>query len=1660
MSSYPFSDGPLLQGVYSLSFWLKVNELPSTGEKTVMMFGGNAMRMVLTPPGLVFEAEDASNENTYHSLSPVTITPDSWMHIIAIKDGDTLTLYVNNLAALVSNSFSNLKTSATSQTSLLMGYSDSADALVDDIIVFSKALSSDEVNSLYSPYGSVTEGPASGIGTVLAGEGCVPDSTNSLEMCIRRHECLESTPGSGYTCVPLTSGESLRPLPEYLDSDGDGLVNYYDADDTNAEVLFEYQLSDGSIDPDYEFDADGNGQVEFSDLVALVVPDFNGDGEVNVNDLIFLFERYIPADFDVSPYVTVTASDEVSLVIGTNSVPTILQLDTDSDRVPDILDSFPEDASAISDTDRDGKPDVLVSSDNLADGFVFVSEEPYTASVSTDGSVIRGYGFTNADGTNVMIIDEDGDGVPSIYDVNDNHAGNTFMLNLDGVTVSDFLIEINRAGFIEDLNSDGNIDDTDVIISGLIADGDGDNYLSTDELVASGDFEYGSSGLVIPVDSDGDGVPNIFDDFPDDPAYSYDADEDGSPDVFASASVGWTILEEDLDDDGDGVDDLTDDFPYDAAASVDSDRDGSPDSLVAGITTTLVEDPDDDGDGVGDIAEESGCSLSSDCDSDGTPDATDTADTDPAVPGSTTSTSCTSTADCEDGFSCRIAVSSNTGTCTINGLPPQPAGPSSFSSYFLSDDVQQVMTATEASLVLDNQASWGYELDSAAIRTTPSTGITYFNFNGKTYVVDILEYSPEDGEAKLGIREIGKEDYLRAKKVGGSGTSDKVTLKIDEDALIAMLPMVPIEKPLMPQTVSLDLAGSNEPEFYVHFAGKLGSLDVLVTMSPLVDLSLYPSGSMIMHSETPLQFRYTDGTYHTITYIYTGSDYVIAVDGVSHIGDSTTTDILDHLGSPDEEVGVKIRVVSARGDYAVVTLEPITTDLSASYMGVFDKLTRTLTLSTATYKICNDDPLDLEFVRVCNIDNVFQFGLTVNTPYEDPAQLGILFYYTYPESRKPKEVKAYRLLDLSDPDTEVLEPGFTFSSNLVMDNGLAFKVQDILYDVETYDYYLLTLPEDAETMNFEELIVTPLSDLNLQPPLPQSDKQRAIFNLPVERRTEEEANRVRQFNVLRVIDGTNVNYALSAVTLNKVVNLKRALQTSVDTFGGADVWLEGEQVGLVGVASTAQDTSPEFAELYIEDPDERTLVYENKPTVFESYPDLLFIYSEHRANRDNYHSKKVDVHLLYPLGDEVETATAVNPHKYTDEDFNLPMMKGYKMALEVAGNYYLLGYNPSKPWTGTEFFDAKELRLTRVGATETITKEYMAATNTMKFTLGNNYVVNVHFNLENLEEKVIEFDYDAPQGTFLAFTPELEFEAELPDRSSTELYDWLRIAGRDIYRNCDTPDYLSFTTKMLLCDDHDDSAGNDGEIVKIMEPFIRPYATGENVLVTFREAYAGRKVVTFQYIWEELNQPGGRNSEELRWSAFNTLLSEDKNPVVVVDGDYFEIIGGQIFADLGLRNLTSAVDYPVTHYLQNEGEDQGMVLVGETVFTFEQNDNLGNVEIKVGRADYLYVDAEGFDIGEETTQGFITKIDEKVKENIYTLILTPITRGSVIVGEQVQVQQASENPTRPVGSLLFSGNVPLMVTKEILLPNGDKIKVKPYTQIVDGVPQVRVRVSR
>ena len=109
-------------------------------------------------------------------------------------------------------------------------------------------------------------------------------------------------------------------------------------------------------------------------------------------------------------------------------------------------------------------------------------------------------------------------------------------------------------------------------------------------------YGCGDDDTPLPPDTDGDGVYDSQDQFPEDASEQFDADSDGvgdNADAFPSDPY------ETVDTDSDGVGDNSDAFPEDATESADTDGDGIGDNADA-LPNDATETVDTDSDGVGD----------------------------------------------------------------------------------------------------------------------------------------------------------------------------------------------------------------------------------------------------------------------------------------------------------------------------------------------------------------------------------------------------------------------------------------------------------------------------------------------------------------------------------------------------------------------------------------------------------------------------------------------------------------------------------------------------------------------------------------------------------------------------------------------------------------------------------------------------------------------------------------------------------------------------------------------------------------------------------------------------------------------------------------------------------------------------------------------------
>ncbi len=413
-----------------------------------------------------------------------------------------------------------------------------------------------------------------------------------------------------------------------VDVDGDGIIDQVDEDTTvfGSPVLDD---TDGDGIPDLlDVDDDNDGILDTEEGPAGVDPtaDVDGDGVPNWADSDNDGTGTAPTCADTSP--ADGACDTIDP-----------QFDTDGDGIPDANDL---------DSDNDGLPDSVEGASGCVDA------------AAADGICDGPFDPTGlaTDATNAVPVDSDMDGVPDFQDLDSDNDGATDLEEVGSgctdTTPTDGVCDGPDAdgdGIVDSIDpgssfgdDDGSAtpanDDTDAAPNYLDDDSDGDGIPDIVEAGTNCADTAPADGECDGPDADGDGLVDTVDP---NPAFgggppAVDTDGDGIPDIFDLDSDNDGILDSDegtedldgdgipdyldLDSDNDGISDLVEnqsgcadvapqdnvcDGPIDAdgvatdattGVLVDTDGDGVPD----------VIDLDSDNDGIPDIAEgQSGC---------------------------------------------------------------------------------------------------------------------------------------------------------------------------------------------------------------------------------------------------------------------------------------------------------------------------------------------------------------------------------------------------------------------------------------------------------------------------------------------------------------------------------------------------------------------------------------------------------------------------------------------------------------------------------------------------------------------------------------------------------------------------------------------------------------------------------------------------------------------------------------------------------------------------------------------------------------------------------------------------------------------------------------------------------------------------------------------
>lgn len=375
---------------------------------------------------------------------------------------------------------------------------------------------------------------------------------------------------------------------ELLDSYGDGL--------SYSGGYYQLRLNGTTITSQIEnFGSSGLHQIlvpvlDFGCLSGDPSEDDDNDGIVNYQD---------------SDFCTLSSNGICqSLETNGHGIPAYLDLDSDDDGIPDIVEA------GGADSDGTGTVDATTDSDNDGLADVFESGHDWTSSLlDADGDGVNEISgdFDQDNAPNWLDLDSDDDGIP---DVEESFGTD----NDDDSFIDSYGIDIDNDGFADgvdgDVGNDGVAENTNGALVKTSADGNGDGLPDSGYPFAN---------------QDNSGKPNFLD---------IDADDDGIVDNTEAQPTNSFIAPSNSDTDGDGIDDNYDNsssFGGNGLSAVNTENSGVPDYMDLDTDddgeNDIIEGHDTNGDGLVNGSDSpnarTGLSNGSDADNDGLDDGFD-----------------------------------------------------------------------------------------------------------------------------------------------------------------------------------------------------------------------------------------------------------------------------------------------------------------------------------------------------------------------------------------------------------------------------------------------------------------------------------------------------------------------------------------------------------------------------------------------------------------------------------------------------------------------------------------------------------------------------------------------------------------------------------------------------------------------------------------------------------------------------------------------------------------------------------------------------------------------------------------------------------------------------------------------------------------------------
>ncbi|MDC3245425.1 hypothetical protein OAT52_00500, partial [bacterium] len=577
-----------------------------------------------------------SVSNTAPSIvtTNLSLTTGVWYHLLCSWDNITLRLYVDGLLSHTHTptpgSFNGMSwgpgfsgpgpallgkysTHFTGSNTMYTAYSD---ALYDNFAYFDYAVPDEVIAELFSTqnlwpltinnYGIIGVENLHNYGITLENSVSIAIQTTSVSIINSTTINFTIPPASyssGFYDVVLadvfgnelyrfTNGFEFTAPP---DTDGDGWAN-----DIDAFPLDSSQWLDGDGDG-YGDNASGNNSDAFpNDSTQWLDGDGDGYGDNSTgsqpDDCVTVWGNSTIGQLGCPDNDGDGLSNTEDDCPDSNN--SIGSTDTDGDGCLDAEDAFPDDNTEHEDSDGDGigdnsDPEPEVPLDSDGDGYPDL--QGYLN--SDDCPEVWG----NSTGQLVGCLDADGDGLADSIDAFPSDADRTYDEDMDGY---DDLIE-------DDCPDTGGNSTIDLL--GCV-DSDGDGVSDINDLFPNDSTDWndddgdgvGNNSDAFPqdanetIDSDGDGVGDNGDLFPQDSNESIDSDGDG----IGDNEDQYPLQDNFIDTDNDGIFDVEDVFPTDPTQWQDADNDGYGDNLTGLLADLFPSDDsqwaDLDNDGYGD----------------------------------------------------------------------------------------------------------------------------------------------------------------------------------------------------------------------------------------------------------------------------------------------------------------------------------------------------------------------------------------------------------------------------------------------------------------------------------------------------------------------------------------------------------------------------------------------------------------------------------------------------------------------------------------------------------------------------------------------------------------------------------------------------------------------------------------------------------------------------------------------------------------------------------------------------------------------------------------------------------------------------------------------------------------------------------------------------